>query len=544
MSVKQSIKVANAGLSPILSVAQGTGAIEYEFTVSDFDIPSGSAAVAYNIQPTGNIVSQTCSISGNTITVKPPAYYFLRGKNYMQFQVSRSNEDLFSFLIEVWCAPNISQPEVIVAENPSLVSQLISDVGLLSSQLDNLLSIPSGSLSTSADAALADIKVGWDGTTYDTPGDAVRGQIGSLSEDLISITQYIYDVKKESINKEDTAVKSNLGKLEYANAYGLETYTYTINKYPTKLKVSGTLRGSSTWLAVTVSEDGTLIDRIKQGTLENVKYEDVEITIENTSVKSLVVTVMKTLPKEIVFARPVAVCFKSEYDSIQDKIIADLNKSWLNKIAVCFGDSITYGDNGLGNGLEGKKISWVTYLPILCGFTEAINLGYKGSTVAHYNGEQSPCFVDRLTTIVKGDLYIVMGGVNDHMKNIPLGNIGNDNNSTFIGALETVVKYIKSNYPESELLVCSSPKYIYHKKNSFWKNSQGLNQKDYADATKLVADRYSCDFLDLFNNSGISPFVDAQKTLYMGEGLHYLDKGYKRLAETRICPKINSMLIN
>ena len=183
MSVKQSIKVTNAGLSPILSVAQGTGAIEYEFTVSDFDIPSGSAAVAYNIQPTGNIVSQTCSISGNTITIKPPAYYFLRGKNYMQFQVSRNNEDLFSFLIEVWCAPNISQPEVIVAENPSLVSQLISDVGLLSSQLDNLLSIPSGSLSTSADAALADIKVGWDGTTYDTPGDAVRGQIGSLSEE-------------------------------------------------------------------------------------------------------------------------------------------------------------------------------------------------------------------------------------------------------------------------------------------------------------------------------------------------------------------------
>lgn len=191
MSVKQSIKVTNAGLSPILSVAQGTGAIEYEFTVSDFDIPSGSAAVAYNIQPTGNIVSQTCSISGNTITVKPPAYYFLRGKNYMQFQVSRSNEDLFSFLIEVWCAPNISQPEVIVAENPSLVSQLISDVGLLSSQLDNLLSIPSGSLSTSADAALADIKVGWDGTTYDTPGDAVRGQIGSLSEEIVELNDIV-----------------------------------------------------------------------------------------------------------------------------------------------------------------------------------------------------------------------------------------------------------------------------------------------------------------------------------------------------------------
>lgn len=216
MSVKQSIKVTNAGLSPILSVAQGTGAIEYEFTVSDFDIPSGSAAVAYNIQPTGNIVSQTCSISGNTITVKPPAYYFLRGKNYMQFQVSKSNEDLFSFLIEVWCAPNISQPEVIVAENPSLVSQLISDVGLLSSQLDNLLSIPSGSLSTSADAALADIKVGWDGTTYDTPGDAVRGQIGSLSEDISDITDTEKSINLFNVETIDVQMRlySDTGKLQ------------------------------------------------------------------------------------------------------------------------------------------------------------------------------------------------------------------------------------------------------------------------------------------------------------------------------------------
>lgn len=215
MSVKQSIKVTNAGLSPILSVAQGTGAIEYEFTVSDFDIPSGSAAVAYNIQPTGNIVSQTCSISGNTITIKPPAYYFLRGKNYMQFQVSRNNEDLFSFLIEVWCAPNISQPEVIVAENPSLVSQLISDVGLLSSRLNNLLSIPSGSLSTSADAALDDIKVGYDGTTYNTPGDAVRKQTSELLNKIVYVAKSVKETSQifaESITWEMGGLKPNTGK--------------------------------------------------------------------------------------------------------------------------------------------------------------------------------------------------------------------------------------------------------------------------------------------------------------------------------------------
>ena len=126
--VKQTIQVTNAGLSPILSIAQGTGMVEFEFTVSDFLIPAGSAAVAWNIQPTGNVVSKTCAISGNIITVQPPAYYFLRGKNYMQIQVTGADGvNLFTFLIEVWCSPNISAP--VVSQNPDLISQLIQLVG-------------------------------------------------------------------------------------------------------------------------------------------------------------------------------------------------------------------------------------------------------------------------------------------------------------------------------------------------------------------------------------------------------------------------------
>lgn len=126
--VKQTIQVTNAGLSPILSIAQGTGMVEFEFTVSDFQIPAGSTAVAHNIQPTGNIVSQVCTLVGNVITVTPPAYYFLRGKNYMQIQVTGADSaNLFTFLIEVWCSPNISAP--VVSQNPDLISQLMAMIG-------------------------------------------------------------------------------------------------------------------------------------------------------------------------------------------------------------------------------------------------------------------------------------------------------------------------------------------------------------------------------------------------------------------------------
>ena len=126
--VKQTIQVTNAGLSPILSIAQGTGMVDFEFTISDFQIPAGSTAVAWNIQPTGNIVSQVCTLAGNVITVTPPAYYFLRGKNYMQIQVTGADGvNLFTFLIEVWCSPNISAP--VVSQNPDLISQLMAMIG-------------------------------------------------------------------------------------------------------------------------------------------------------------------------------------------------------------------------------------------------------------------------------------------------------------------------------------------------------------------------------------------------------------------------------
>lgn len=126
--VKQTIQVTNAGLSPILSIAQGTGMVDFEFSVSDFQIPAGSTAVAHNIQPTGNIVSQVCTLVGNVITVTPPAYYFLRGKNYMQIQVTGADGvNLFTFLIEVWCSPNISAP--VVSQNPDLITQLMAMIG-------------------------------------------------------------------------------------------------------------------------------------------------------------------------------------------------------------------------------------------------------------------------------------------------------------------------------------------------------------------------------------------------------------------------------
>ena len=580
MSVKQTIQITNRGLSPILSIAQGTGTIEYEFTLSDYDIPSGSAAVAYNIQPTGNIVSKTCSISGNTITVQPPAYFFLRGKNYMQFQISNGGKDLISFLIEVWCAPNIFQPEVVIAQEPSLISQLLSAVGevegkeeqnaeqieqntsqinglasrvgtneqnisVMDSRIDAMQDIPTGSVSTSADAALNDIKIGWDGTTYDTPGEAVRGQIGSLSEESFKT--------RRGRLPENCNIATDSLQCGSWDIYDIENMNYTnfpddadLTKAYFLLAINKNLRflvedtSGDIWECNKGIWHKLNSDFLKKDNLHDIDLLDNLLDFGLYGIYNIEERNITGLPAEankndsywvLVLKKSANRTFEFLISDIDGKIWIRVQQEWIrvnkeifNKLKgvhiTFIGDSITANTN---HALE----NYVSYFEKNGAVVQNLGVsgtGFKKSTSNNNN------YMNRIKQIDSNvELIGICGSFNDIQTNegqINEWEIGTSNDTTedtIAGCMNITFDLIQSLHPTTPIVCYTTNYWSYIYSNNEFKNKADL----YVSVLKEICEKRSIPFKDLTKQCNLRPWIDENRAFYFKkDGTHPNEKGH------------------
>lgn len=216
-------------------------------------------------------------------------------------------------------------------------------------------------------------------------------------------------------------------------------------------------------------------------------------------------------------------------NKIDLEVIAENSADFSDISITCLGDSITEAAN-LSNTEDYQQYSYPSRLKELLNAESVTNLGIGGSSIGRY---WENAFVDRYREIPEDtDLILVMGGTNDGfcMSDKDIGTMEERKAGTFIGDLDELMRGLRENYPEAEIVFVTPLPNVLH---DMLKKERDylLPQSVLVNIIIQLATEYDIPVIDLYNSNILDTHDAAVIYNYMPDGVHCNPKGYSVLAE-------------
>ena len=380
-----------------------------------------------------------------------------------------------------------------------------------------------------------DGRIGADGVTYENIGTSIREQfkkVNKVTDDLSNSCVSTFEDLSINVLEdwiEATGGSSNYNNFKHVKIAGVKTGDI----YRIKNQCGGNVRGY-----VLKNASGDVVSAAPNQSYGTYNNYTLELTIPYTADGGTLY--INTFTDTYIGVQTVN---GKAIDSLQlaNKNIFILSNLYGKKI-IFFGDSITANKGSWGDAdtIRAKyNMTGANYA--VGGMTYSVRSD-SNDTNNIYLRMQS-----KLSDTLDADYICFQGGTNDAFRGAELGEMLAEDDfttelstSTFAGAFEMACRLLRTQVPSAKLL------YLVN-----LKIPRNRNLKNYVEMAKKICNKYSIQYLDLWNNSGLNPAIESINDKYYsidpsisaehGDQTHPTVEGYKVHLNDKVDFVLNSL---